>query len=256
MKKEKIRFDEREIMIALVKSFVGIFKWCELCLSVILAGLSVSFLIVSIIKGNSTSVLALTRLFSIATLTNIENLEALIVSEGLVKFTIAGFFFGAAKAFTYGLKYIILQRVEILFNDVIGNDKLFTKDNVDFVNNTIPLTFFVALTQPVIIYVLAQVTKIISTDFIDISGILFIVIGFFIALVFNKGYEETKKLTKTDRLLSDAKAIYSELKMEVIAKDAQLKSKVKELNKLKETKEKKEEPKEEKKRKPRTKKEK
>ena len=255
MKKEKVRFDEHEIMVAFVKIFVNFFKWIELCLSVILAGLSISFLIVCIIKGESASILALTRLFSIATITQIDNLESLILSEGLVKFTIAGFFFSASRAFSYGIKYVILRRASILLDDVVDSDKkLFTKENVEFVDQTVPLTFFAALVQPIIVYILSHITTIISSDFVDISGIVFILVAFFIKLVFDKGYEETKKLTKTDRLLSDAKAIYSELKMEVIAKDAQLKSKVKELNKLKETKAKKEEPKEEKKRKPRAKK--
>ena len=149
----------------------------------------------------------------------------------------------------------LLKRLNVLVNRIISEDKVFTKQNVDFISETIPLTFYAAFTQPVIVYVITMVSSVFDESFIDISGISFIAFAFFIKLVFDKGYEETKKMTKTDRLLSDAKAIYGELKMEVIAKDAQLKSKVKELNEMKKGKEPKEEKKEEtKKRKPRTKK--
>lgn len=248
------QFAEKNIMRTFIKIVVIILKWLELGMCVFTAGLAVSFLLICIFKGNSTSQTVIVRFFSIATMNMNDGLEEFLAKEGLARFAIAGFFYSAARAFTYGLKYVLLKRLNILVNRIISPDKVFTKQNVDFINEAIPLTFYAAFTQPVIVYVITIVSSVFDESFIDISGISFIACAFFLKLIFDKGYEETKKMTKTDRLLSDAKAVYSELKMEVIAKDAQLKSKVKELNKIKEEKTPKAKAEEPKKRKPRTKK--
>ena len=248
------QFSEKNIMRTFIKMVVVILKWLELGMCVFTAGLAVSFLFICIFKGGTASNSVIVRFFSLATMNMNDGLEAFLTKEGLVRFTIAGFFYSGARAFTYGLKYVLLKRLNILVDRINGPDKVFTKQNVDFINESVPLTFYAAFTQPIIVYVITIVSSIFDESYINISGISFIAFAFFIKLIFDKGYEETKKMTKTDRLLSDAKAVYSELKMEVIAKDAQLKSKVKELNKMKEEKNPKTKAEEPKKRKPRTKK--
>lgn len=252
---EKSIFNEKNFMQALLNAFISIFKWIELALCVFTSGIVVSFLIICIFKGDSASNVLLNRLFSLATGMFNDTVPTYLIDYGVGRFAVAGFFYGATRAFVYGLKYVAIKNLQELSKSFTSDAKLFTKDNLDLIDTTLPYTFFIALTPPIIIYIISDAIGIFSEIDADVSGLIFVLFAFFIKLVFEKGYEETKKLTKTDRLLNDAKAIYSELKMEVIAKDAQLKSKVKELAKIKEDKNKKEEKVEEpKKRKPRTKK--
>ena len=253
---EKSVFDEQRFMLVLIKTFLVAFKWLELMMCVLTAGVTISLLIVTVIKGENASVILLNKLFYLATMIDADKVSTYLSNYGLVTFCVAGVSYGGVRALTYGLKHLIIKKMEELMNSFTSTSKLFTKENLELIDETIPLTYFIALAPPIMLYVIADVLKVFNNINPDVSGIVIILFAFFVKLIFDKGYEETKKLTKTDRLLSDAKAVYSELKMEVIAKDAQLKSKVKELNALKDSKDKKEEPKkvEEKKRKPRTKK--
>ena len=252
-------FNEKNFMQALLNAFISIFKWLELALCVFTSGVVVSFLIIYILKGDTVSHVMLNRLFSLSTFMFGDEVATYLTDYGIDRFAVVCFFYGATRAFVFGLKYAVIRNLQDLCRSFTAEDKLFTKENLDLIDATLPYTFFIALTPPIIVYLLSEVVGIISETDADMGGLIFVLFAFFIKLVFEKGYEETKKLTKTDRLLSDAKAVYSELKMEVIAKDAQLKSKVKELTKIKEEKAKKEVKKEEvkeepKKRKPRTKK--
>ncbi len=256
---EKSIFNEKNFMQALLNAFISIFKWIELALCVFTSGVVISFLIICLLKGETASHILLNRLFSLGTGMFGDEVATYLIDYGIGRFATAGFFYGATRAFVYGLKYAAIRNLQDLCRSFNAEDKLFTRENLDLIDATLPYTFFIALTPPIILYIISDVIGIFQEIDADVSGLIFVLFAFFIKLVFEKGYEETKKLTKTDRLLSDAKAVYSELKMEVIAKDAQLKSKVKELTKIKEEKAKKEVKKEEakeepKKRKPRTKK--
>ena len=252
---EKSVFNEKNFMQALLNAFISIFKWIELALCVFTSGVVVSFLIIYILKGDTVSHVMLNRLFSLSTFMFGDEVATYLTDYGIDRFAAVCFFYGATRAFVFGLKYAVIKNLQQLTDSFTSESKLFTKENLELIDASIPYTFFIALTPPIIVYLLSEIVGIISETDADMGGLIFVLFAFFVKLVFEKGYEETKKLTKTDRLLNDAKAIYSELKMEVIAKDAQLKSKVKELAKIKEDKNKKEEKAEEpKKRKPRTKK--
>lgn len=232
MKKENF-FDEKHIMLTFIKILIEVFKWLCLSVCVVFAGLTASFVLLALVKGNDVSSPAIVRLFTYITWMGDDVTLNSLHSQGLLKFVIAGTAAGATTSFTYGLYYVLLGKLRRLYDSIVDGE-MFTKENVDLINESIQFALLAAFTQPVLMYATVYSTGIFDDSIINISGIVYVAVACFLKLIFEKGYATQKKVSKTEKMVADAKAVYGELKMEVLAKEVELKEKAKEIKAAKE----------------------
>lgn len=213
---------ETKLLSSFTKMLLLIFEWSALILAVVTVGLTILLLLMAVFKGKNLSNELLATLFSYLTSFSIDNTLDLIKSEGSLNVIIAGFGYGLGTTITYFAMYKLINNGLKVFRS-IENGKVFTKENLDIIESSVPLSIIEAFSYPVIIFVVIYATRVFEYANINVSGILFICIFFILKLIFEKGYELEQEVSRANTKISNMKATYSEKQMEEIKEKASTK---------------------------------
>lgn len=213
---------EKNLVCNVINIVITIIKWLFLSVCVINAGLTIGLLVMVLVKGNSLPNTLLATMVNFMTSYSETEILALIQQLGSVKVIVAGVGYGFITSLTYGLLYNLVARFKILFASVVDGN-MFTKENVKLINDALPLTLIVAFAQPVVMYCIIYATKVFGYEDINVSGITYIFVAYFLKLIFERGFEVEKKSIKYDKELSDYKAREGENKISALKKEIEAK---------------------------------
>ncbi len=210
-------FEEKKIVSLIIKFLLYLFKWFSLIVFVLTAGLTVCLLLSYIVQGANLSSTIISSMFSYLTDYTEVEAQAAIEAVGKLKVVVAGCGFGFAQSLTYCLIYVVMMRLIMVF-DNITVEKIFTRENVKLINQSLPLTFFIAFTTPIIIICIKASTTLLSTNNIDLSGVIYIAVFYILKLLINEGYDLEKKSKRQEKKISDYNIQVTEEKMASIKK--------------------------------------
>ena len=219
---------EKQYICTTVYLIIAILKWAYFMLAIITAGFTVGLLVMSLFYGSSLSNDIVSQMFSYITFTSSRDALEIIKLHGLATTVVAATGYGIALTITYGLTYNVFNKfTNILISIITGN--MYTKENAETLNKLFPLTFILAFTQPVFIFIISSIMGIFGPNYINVSGLIYVFVVFILKLIFEKGYELERKNEKSSTELSDFKAREAELKMEALKQEAEIKELKKQL---------------------------
>lgn len=196
---------EKNLVCFFIKFLLYVFKWLCLVFAVFTAGITIGLLLMYLIRGNDIPNLTLAQMVSYLCSYSSGEALTMIGVVGKVKMIVAGCGIGFASALTYALLYTIGSRFITIFDSIIDGN-MFTKENVRLINESLPLTFFIAFLSPVIMFCIISSTDVFNFADVNVSGVIYICIGYVLKLIFEYGYSLERKLVKADKTISDYKS--------------------------------------------------
>ena len=213
---------EKQYICTAVYLIVAILKWAYFMLAIITAGFTVGLLVMTLFYGSSLSNDIVSQMFSYITFIDARDALAIIKLHGLATTVTAATGYGIALTITYGLTYNVFNKFTTILVSIITGD-MYTKENAEILNKLFPLTFILAFTQPIFIFLISSIMGIFSPNNINVSGLVYVFVVFILKLIFEKGYELERKNAKSSTDLSDFKAREAELQMEALKAEAEMK---------------------------------
>lgn len=217
--KKQSKFEEKSFMCTCINLLISAFKWICLILAVIFSGLTIGLLVMMLIRGVDIPNTILANMTSFMTHYSYDGVMELIDSYGKIKVAVAGIGYGFAVSLTYALIYVLATRFKELFKSIVDGD-MFTKENVEIINSSLPLTVYIAFLIPIVIFVIISSTNVFSYTDISMQGLVYIFFAYILKLIFERGYVIEKKSIKFDKEIADLKAREAEMKMDIIKKSA------------------------------------
>ncbi len=202
-----------------IKCLAYILKWLFLICAVVNIALVVAVLVIAIFRIETVeNVNMISELMELMTRYNISEINELINEVGFVKVVTGGVAIGLAHVINFVALYVLVSNFITIFS-TFEEGNMYTKENVDIVNASLPFAFILTFTQPVIVFVTTFATGLYDATDINVSGLGVLIIVYISKLLFDKGYEISLKKDKANKELSEQKLKLSEAKMEELKKE-------------------------------------
>lgn len=221
MKRKNDTF-EKGLITSFIYFLLYVFKWLCLGMCVISVALTIGIIVLGIISGNDLSNAVLSKMMEYISGMSEPTTLKYIVDVGTVKVIIAAAAYGFMSSISYGIMYNLVAKFKLLLDSIISGE-MYTLDNVKLLNQAVPLALILAFGPPVILYCTIESTGVFTHSDINVSGIIYLCIAYLLKLIFEKGYEVSRANVKYDKELSDVKAQETELKMEALKQQVELK---------------------------------
>lgn len=213
---------EKGLITNFIYFLLYVFKWLCLGMCVISVALTIGIIILSIISGNDLSNAVLSKMMNYISGMGEADVLSYITKVGTIKVIVAAAAYGFMQSLSYGIMYNLVCKFKVLLDSIITGE-MYTLDNVKLLNKAVPLALILAFAPPVILYCTIESTGVFTHSDINVSGIIYLCIAYLLKLIFEKGYEVSRANLKYDKELSDVKAHESELKMEALKQQVELK---------------------------------
>lgn len=213
---------EKGLASVLIYILLFLAKWVSLIFGVIFVAITIALAVMSIIKGADLPSAFLAQMTAFVGGFELEYATGLIKDLGVIEVEVAVIGYAFAESLLYCLTYVLISKFIQLYNSIYSGD-MFTKENVQLINGTIPLSLIAAFAPAVIIYCIVEIIGVFDYSDIMVNGIAFVCVSFILKLIFEKGYETEKKSLRYDKQIADLKAQEDQLRMETIKMEAALK---------------------------------
>lgn len=213
---------ERNMMNFAIKLIVHILKWLFLIAAVVSASLVIALGVVAILRNKTLTDNHLYDFITLVTRYDITDIDALVKTNGILKVVTGSLAIGLSKIINYIILYVLASNFLIVFKSM-AEGQIYTKENINVINDSLPLSVILTLSQPVIIFVTSFATGMYTTADINISGLGVLMAVYILRTLFVEGYSISVKGQKASKELSEQKAIIEEAKMEALKKKAEAK---------------------------------
>lgn len=213
---------ERNMMNFAVKLIVHILKWLFLIAAVISASLVIALGVVAILRNKTLTDEHLYNFITLVTRYNVTEIDALVNTNGILKVVTGSLAIGLSKIINYIILYVLASNFLTVFKSMCEG-QVYTKENINIVNDSLPLSIILTLSQPVIVFVTSFATGMYTSADINISGLGVLMAVYILRVLFVEGYSISVKGQKASKELSEQKAIIEEAKMEALKKKAEKK---------------------------------
>lgn len=213
---------ERNMMNFAIKLIAHILKWLFLIAAVVSASLVIALGVVAILRNKTLTDSHLYNFITLVTRYNVTEIDALVKTNGILKVVTGSLAIGLSKIINYIILYVLASNFLTVFKSV-SDGQIYTKENINVINDSLPLSIILTLSQPVIVFVTSFATGIYTAADINISGLGVLMAVYILRMLFVEGYSITVKGQKASKELSEQKAIIEEAKMEALKKKAEKK---------------------------------
>lgn len=222
---------ENKLILSFIDFVLFIVKWLSLCMSVIVAALTIGLFIMNLIENSSIPTNFFISMVSAITSYSFNDASVLINRIGKMNALVGTIGLGITVTVNYILLYMISNRFRMVFKN-FSLGKYYTRENLKIIESTIPITLLFAFALPVIKFFL--VISVGMLDFADISiaGIFLLFIAMIIKMLIENGYVLVTNLERKKLELSDMKAKDTVEKINLIKQEnKEIKSKKKKVKK-------------------------
>lgn len=233
MKKEEQY--ERNMMNFAIKLVAHTLKWLFLIAAVVSASLVIALGVVAILRNKTLTDNHLYDFITLVTRYDITEIDALVKANGILKVITGSLAIGLSKVINYIVLYVLTSNFLIVFKS-IADGSIYTKENIKIIDDSLPLSVIITLSQPVIVFVTSFATGMYTAADIDMSGLGILMAVYILRIMFIEGYSISVKGAKASKELSAQKAIIEEAKMEAIKQKAEKKEAAKKAKATKTTK--------------------
>ena len=194
--------NDRKIIYYVGKTILFLLKYFCLILFIFTAGITFGLFIYSIFKGDAMPNTLLASMVSTVTGNTVQEVLEAVLRYGKVDTIVAACGIGFANAITYLLLFFVIGGYTKLFKSLmIGN--IYSKDNYELLKENVPLTLILLFTQPIVLIIIRELTKINDTfgDY-NYIGIPFVIISTLLYIVVDKGLTLENKIKLYERKLA------------------------------------------------------
>lgn len=220
MKKEEQY--EKNMMNFAIKLVAHTLKWLFLIAAVVSVALVIALGVVAILRNKTLTDNNLYDFITLITHYDITEIDALVKANGILKVVTGSLAIGLSKIINYIVLYVLTSNFLIVFKSV-ADGSIYTKENIKVIDDSLPLSVILTLSQPVIIFVTSFATGMYTAADINISGLGVLMAVYILRILFVEGYSISVKGEKASRELSKEKAIIEEAKMAAIKQKAEKK---------------------------------
>lgn len=217
---------ERNLMNFAIKLIVHILKWLFLIAAVVSASFVIALGVVAILRNKALTDNNLYDFITLVTRYNVTEVDTLVKTNGMLKVVTGSLAIGLSSIINYIILYVLASNFLTVFKSV-SEGSIFTKENINVIDESLPLAVILTLSQPVIVFVTSFATGIYTIADINISGLGVLMAVYILRVLFVEGYSLAVKGAKASKELSTQKAIIEEAKMDAIKKKAEKKEETK-----------------------------
>ena len=183
------------VIIALIKYFC-------LLLFILTAGKTLGLTVFSLTKGDAMPNTLIATMISHITGNDIQEILEAIIRYGKIDTIVSACGIGFANSITYILLFFVLGGYKKLYKSLIL-DNIYTKENLEILKESVPLTMILLFTQPIVVTVIRDLIKI-NNNFgsYNFIGIPFVIISILLYIVIDKGLLLETKIQAYERKLS------------------------------------------------------
>lgn len=210
----------KNIMNFAIKLVAYILKWLFLIAAVVSISLVIALGVVIILRNKAIIDSHLYNFITLITRYDITEIDALVNSNGILRVVTGTFAIGLSKIINYIILYVLASNFLTVFKSISAG-QIYTKENINVINDSLPLSVILTLSQPVIIFITSYATGMYTTTDINISGLGVLMAVYILRVLFVEGYTISVKGQKASRELSDQKALIEEAKIKALKKKAE-----------------------------------
>ena len=190
-------------------------KYFCLILFILTAGKTLGLTVFSLVKGDTMPNTLIATMISHITGNDIQVILESIIRFGKLDTIVSAAGIGFADSITYILLFFVLGGYSKIYKSLLL-DNIYTKENLEILKESVPLTMILLFTQPIVITIIRDLIKI-NNNFggYNFIGIPFVIISVLLYLVVDKGLLLEKKIKVYERKL--AKAEEEKQEAEIIA---------------------------------------
>lgn len=199
-----------------IKGIAYVLRWLFLIAAIVNVAFVVAIIVISIFKLETVdNINMISQLMAFMTHYDIIEINELLRDLGLIKVVTGGIAIGLTHVINFIVLYVLASNFITVFSS-FDKETMFTKENVNIVNSSVPFAFILTFTQPVIVFVTSFATGLYDSSDINVSGLGVLIIAYVLKILFNKGYEVSLKKDKVTKELSEQKAEFEEAKMKAL----------------------------------------
>lgn len=220
----------KNMMRIAINLIAHILKWLFLIAAVVSASLIIALGVVALLRNKTLNDDYLYNFVNLVTRYDITEIDALVKDNGILKVITGSLAIGLSKLINYIVMYVLASNFIKVFKSM-SEGSIYTKENIDVIDESLPLSVILTLSQPVIIFVTSFATGMYTAADINISGLGVLIAVYILRVLFQEGYRVSIKGQKASKELSEQKAIIEDAKMEAIKKKSLQKEETKKATK-------------------------
>ena len=191
---------ENKVILSFIDFVLFILKWLSLCACVIYTALTIGFAIMNLIEHSNEISNFFVSMVSAVTGYSFSDASVLISRIGKTNALIGTLFLGTA----------------VSLNNSFTAGNLYTKDNLELMDQVIPLSLLLAIVLPIVKFFVVISVGMLDFTNISLFGFIFLFVSMILKMLIESGYDLKVQLEKKSLELANLKADETDKRIETL----------------------------------------